>query len=30
VTGRAKYTDDFFIPGMLVAKYLRSTIATVA
>ncbi|MGD8762565.1 MAG: molybdopterin-dependent oxidoreductase, partial [Desulfobacteraceae bacterium] len=27
VTGRAKYTDDFFIPGMLVAKYLRSTIA---
>ena len=27
VTGRAHYTDDFFIPGMLVAKYLRSTIA---
>ena len=27
VTGRARYTDDFFIPGMLVAKYLRSTIA---
>jgi len=27
VTGRARYTDDFFIPGMLVAGYLRSTIA---
>lgn len=27
VTGRARYTDDFHIPGMLVAKYLRSTIA---
>jgi len=27
VTGRARYTDDFFIPGTLVAKYLRSTIA---
>jgi xanthine dehydrogenase molybdenum-binding subunit len=27
VTGRARYTDDFFIPGMLSAKYLRSTIA---
>jgi xanthine dehydrogenase molybdenum-binding subunit len=27
VTGRARYTDDFFIPGMLVAKYLRSTVA---
>jgi len=27
VAGRAQYTDDFFIPGMLVAKYLRSTIA---
>ena len=27
VTGRARYADDFFIPGMLVAKYLRSTIA---
>ena len=27
VTGRARYTDDFSIPGMLVAKYLRSTIA---
>jgi xanthine dehydrogenase molybdenum-binding subunit len=27
VTGRARYTDDFFMPGMLVAKYLRSTIA---
>jgi len=27
VTGRARYTDDFFIPGMLLAKYLRSTIA---
>jgi xanthine dehydrogenase molybdenum-binding subunit len=27
VTGRARYTDDFYIPGMLVAKYLRSTIA---
>jgi xanthine dehydrogenase molybdenum-binding subunit len=27
VTGRARYTDDFFIPGMLVARYLRSTIA---
>ena len=27
VTGRARYTDDFYIPGMLVAKYLRSAIA---
>ena len=27
VTGRARYTDDLFMPGMLVAKYLRSTIA---
>ena len=27
VTGRARYTDDFFIPGMLVARYLRSTVA---
>jgi xanthine dehydrogenase molybdenum-binding subunit len=27
VTGRARYTDDFFIPGMLAARYLRSTIA---
>ncbi|UCF90565.1 MAG: xanthine dehydrogenase molybdenum-binding subunit XdhA [Desulfobacterales bacterium] len=27
VTGRARYTDDYFRPGMLVAKYLRSTIA---
>ncbi|MBW2408739.1 MAG: xanthine dehydrogenase molybdenum-binding subunit XdhA, partial [Deltaproteobacteria bacterium] len=27
VTGRARYTDDFFMPGMLIAKYLRSTIA---
>ncbi|MBW2434715.1 MAG: xanthine dehydrogenase molybdenum-binding subunit XdhA [Deltaproteobacteria bacterium] len=27
VTGRARYTDDFYMPGMLVAKYLRSTIA---
>ena len=27
VTGMAKYTDDFFHPGTLVAKYLRSTIA---
>ena len=27
VTGRAKYTDDFYMPGMLVAKYLRSTMA---
>ncbi|MGD2098071.1 MAG: xanthine dehydrogenase molybdenum-binding subunit XdhA [Desulfobacterales bacterium] len=27
VTGRARYTDDFYMPGMLVARYLRSTIA---
>lgn len=27
VTGRARYTDDYFMPGMLVAKYVRSTIA---
>ncbi len=27
VTGRARYTDDFFRPGMLKAAYLRSTIA---
>jgi len=27
VTGRARYTDDFYMPGTLVAKYLRSTIA---
>jgi len=27
VKGLARYTDDFFVPGMLVAKYLRSTIA---
>jgi xanthine dehydrogenase molybdenum-binding subunit len=28
VTGRARYTEDFFRPGMLTAKYLRSTIAS--
>ena len=28
VTGRARYTEDFFRPGMLAAKYLRSTIAS--
>jgi len=28
VTGRARYTEDFFRPGMLKAKYLRSTIAS--
>lgn len=28
VTGRAQYTEDFFRPGMLTAKYLRSTIAS--
>ncbi len=28
VTGRARYTDDFFRPGMLAAGYLRSTIAS--
>jgi xanthine dehydrogenase molybdenum-binding subunit len=27
VTGTARYTDDFSLPGMRVAKYLRSTIA---
>ncbi len=27
VTGKARYTDDFFRPGTLVAKYLRSSIA---
>lgn len=27
VTGRARYTDDFTRPDMLVAKYFRSTIA---
>ncbi len=27
VTGKARYTDDFSLPGMRVAKYLRSTIA---
>jgi xanthine dehydrogenase molybdenum-binding subunit len=27
VTGRARYADDFTMPGMRVAKYLRSTIA---
>ncbi|THB81223.1 MAG: xanthine dehydrogenase molybdenum-binding subunit XdhA [Desulfobacteraceae bacterium] len=27
VTGRARYTEDFFEPDMLTAKYVRSTIA---
>jgi xanthine dehydrogenase molybdenum-binding subunit len=27
VTGQARYTDDFSLPGMRVAKYLRSDIA---
>ncbi|MCP4748018.1 MAG: xanthine dehydrogenase molybdenum-binding subunit XdhA [Desulfobacteraceae bacterium] len=27
VTGKARYTDDFSMPGMRVAKYLRSPIA---
>jgi xanthine dehydrogenase molybdenum-binding subunit len=27
VTGKARYTDDFSMPGMRVAKYLRSSIA---
>lgn len=27
VTGKARYTDDFFMPGMLYAKYVRSPIA---
>ncbi len=27
VTGRARYTDDFSQPGMLTAKYFRSSIA---
>lgn len=27
VTGKARYTDDFFVPGMRVAKFLRSSIA---
>jgi xanthine dehydrogenase molybdenum-binding subunit len=27
VTGRAEYTQDLYRPGMLTAKYLRSTIA---
>ncbi len=27
VTGKARFTDDFSLPGMRVAKYLRSTIA---
>ncbi|MGL4860194.1 MAG: xanthine dehydrogenase molybdenum-binding subunit XdhA [Enterobacteriaceae bacterium] len=27
VTGRARYTDDFEMPGMRYAKYVRSTIA---
>ncbi len=27
VTGKARYTDDFQMPGMRIAKYFRSTIA---
>ena len=27
VTGKTRYTDDFTMPGMLQAKYVRSTIA---
>jgi len=27
VTGRARYTDDYIVPGMRFARYLRSTIA---
>jgi xanthine dehydrogenase molybdenum-binding subunit len=27
VTGKTRYTDDFTMPGMLFAKYVRSTIA---
>ncbi len=27
VTGRAEYTEDFYKPDMLVAKYFRSKIA---
>ncbi len=27
LSGKARYTDDFHMPGMRVAKYLRSTIA---
>lgn len=27
VTGKARYTDDFTLPGMRVAMYLRSTVA---
>ncbi|MBW2366340.1 MAG: xanthine dehydrogenase molybdenum-binding subunit XdhA [Deltaproteobacteria bacterium] len=27
VTGKARYTDDLSMPGMRVAKYLRSTVA---
>lgn len=27
VTGRAEFTEDFFKPGMLVARYFRSSIA---
>jgi xanthine dehydrogenase molybdenum-binding subunit len=27
VTGKARYTDDFSLPGMRVAKFLRSSIA---
>ena len=27
LTGKARYTDDFTMPGMRVAKYLRSTMA---
>ena len=27
VTGKARYVDDFSMPGMRVAKYLRSTVA---
>ncbi len=27
ITGKARYTDDFTMPGMRVAKYLRSTIS---
>ena len=27
VTGKARYTDDFYMPGTLVAGYLRSTIS---
>ncbi len=27
VTGKTRYTDDFSMPGMLQAKYVRSPIA---